>query len=83
MTRGDACSATDQQAGLTPVAGPDVLGYVPQIRGRPVVIPLLGRLTSLAAPDGGGFVVILGVSFGLITLSGRGKTRHSHRLRRR
>ena len=83
VTRGDACSSTDQQAGLTPVAGPDVLGYVPQIWGRPVVIPLLGSLTSLAAPDGGGFVVILGVSFGLITLSGRGKTRRSHRTRPR
>ncbi len=74
LTQGDGTAKVDQELGLPPVTAETLAGYVPQLAGRPVAIPLLGKLTAGGASDAGpNLMVALGVSMSFLALGGKPK----------
>lgn len=71
LTQGDATFRVDQHGGLPAVTEETFAGYVPQIAGRPVAIPLLGSLATGGGKDAGpNLMVALGVSVSFLALGG-------------
>ncbi len=71
LTQGDGTLRLDQDAGLPTVTTETLAGYVPQIAGRPVSIPLLGSLAAGGGSDAGpNLMVALGVSVSFLALGG-------------
>lgn len=71
VTRGDGVVAVDQHYGLPAVNETNLSGYVPQLAGRPIALPLLGKLVGGGeSHPGSNLAAALGISFGLLLLSG-------------
>ena len=71
VTQGDGVVAVDQHYGLPAVNETNLYGYVPQLAGRPIAIPLLGKLVGGSEGHAGSnLAAALGISVGFLLLSG-------------